>query len=223
MKKELVAGVIISASALLLFGACSKEEVKGKIENGQVTETSTSVELNDGEKADLDAEKVSLKDDGSFKEVVRGKENPKITFEAEYDTNWKDSSWENVDFEIDRAKIVEVDKIKDNEGNEFKGLLAVRYYLENKGDEEVKIHPNKATVILNDGTEIKGDGFIDYWEDVFAKDKKKDGYVHFKFDKLDQIKDIKQIKLTFDGHKKGDDKDKVSHEYNVDLPLTPAE
>jgi len=218
MKKKLITSGVVLFSTVLLFSGCSKQEEKGTIENGQVTETSTS--LSDGESVDVD--QLSLKDDGYFKEIVTGKEDPKIKFEAVYDTDWSDSSWENVDFTIDKAKLVEVDKIKDKDDNSFKGVLALHYTLENKSDEEVSIHPDKATVVLNDGTEIDGSAFIDYWEDVFAKDKKKDGYVHFKFTKIDQVDNVKNIKMTFKGHKKGSEETKVEHEYNVDLPLELA-
>lgn len=216
MNKKLVLGTLVCGSlAVVMFSGCSKEEVKGNIEDGKLTTSSTKLE--DG--SEIKTEDLTLKEDGYFKEIVRGKENPKITFEAEYNVDWKDSSWENVDFEIDKAKIVEVDKIKDDDENTFKGLLSLHYFLENKGKEDVSIHPKKAIVVLKDDKEIEGTHFIDYWEDIFEKDKKKDGFVHFKFEKIDDIENIKEVKLMFDGHKKGDVTDKVEHKFDVKIPL----
>lgn len=220
MKKIFLVGTLVGlASLALILGGCDKKEVKGKIEDGKITESSTS--LSDGQL--LETNNISLKDDGYFKEVVTGKEDPKVKLEVEYKTDWKDSSWEDINFEIDRLKVVEVDKIKDKDENTYKGLLSLHFYVENKGKEEVRIHPDEAKVLLNDGTEIKGDGFVDYWEDIFEKDKKKDGYVHFKFDELGQVDNIKEIDVTFKGEKKNKNKETVNHEYKVPLPLEIAE
>ncbi|MGX6970896.1 hypothetical protein [Vagococcus bubulae] len=216
MKKTALLSITVGATLLLLLGGCgSKEEVKGTVEAGTVS--STTEKLKDGEKVDV--ESVSLKDDGSFKEIIKGDNDPKVKLEAKYDTDWQDKSWENVDFKIDKVKIVEVDKYKDKENNEYKGLMSMDFTLKNDGKEDVSIHPSDAVLVLKDGTEITGKHFRDYWEDVFAKDKQKDGHVYFAFDKLDQADQVKEIKLTFDGHKKGDDSDKVEHTYDVKLPL----
>lgn len=216
MNKKLVLGTLVCGSlAVVMLAGCSKEEVKGKIEDGEVKTSSTK--LKDG--SEIKTEDLTLKDDGYFTEIVKGDENPKIIVKAEYNVDWKDSSWENVDFEIDKAKIVEVDKIKDDDENTFKGLLSLHYFLENKGKEDVKIHPKKATLVLKDDKEIEGSHFIDYWEDIFKKDKKRDGYVHFKFKDIDEMDDIKEVKLDFDGHKDGDVDDKVDHDFTIKLPL----
>lgn len=218
MKKATLIGMTCAASLLLFLGGCAKEEVKGNIDEGQL-ETSTEV-LSDG--SEVDVAESTLKDDGYFKEIITGDKDPKVKFESEYKTDWSDDSWEDVDFKIDKVKVVEVDKYVDDEEKDYKGLMSMHFTLENKGTEEVKVHPNDATVVLNDGTEIKGEHFSDYWEDIFAADKKKDGHVHFKFTKIDQIDNIKEIKLSFDGHKKDSDEDKVDHTYDVSLPLELA-
>lgn len=216
MKKTALLSVTVGVTLLLLLGGCgSKEEVKGTVEAGTVA--STTETLKDGEKVDV--ESVSLKDDGSFKEIIKGENDPKVKLEAKYDTDWQDKSWENVDFKIGKVKIVEVDKYKDKENNEYKGLMSMDFTLKNDGKEDVSIHPSDAVLVLKDGTEITGKHFRDYWEDIFAKDKQKDGHVYFTFDKLEQADQVKEIKLTFDGHKKGDDSEKVEHTYDVKLPL----
>ncbi|MGO2083447.1 hypothetical protein [Vagococcus sp.] len=217
MKKIKLIGVTFGVAVLALgLGACSKQEEKGTIESGKVEETSVS--LDDGEAADVD--EVSLKDDGSFKEVVTGKEDPKIKFEATYKTDWSDDTWDDVDFKIDKVKVVEVDKFKDKDSDEtYHGLMAMHYTLKNNGTEDVVIRPDEATIVLDDGKEIKGEHFRDTWEDIFEKDKEKDGHVHFKFDKIDEMDKIKTVKLGFKGHKKGSEDDKVEHTYDVELPL----
>ncbi|MGY3767008.1 hypothetical protein ACWOAH_10815 [Vagococcus vulneris] len=217
--KKIILGTTLCASVLLVaLSGCGKEEIKGTIESEKVTETSTSLS-NGVEEVSGD---VSLKDDGYFKEIVTGNKDPKVKSEAEYKTDWSDDSWEHVDFKIDKVKVVQVDKFKDDEEKEYKGLVSMHYTLENKGDEEVKVHPNEATIVLKDGKEIKGEHFNDTWEDIFNKDHKKDGHVYFKFTDLDQIDNIKEIKLSFDGHKKDSSEDKVDHTFDVKLPLELA-
>lgn len=219
MKKNKL--VLLTAATVVLggLGACSRTETEGSITKG--SETQITAELPDGDEVTED--QLSLKDDGYFKEIVTGNDNPKVKFESEYNTDWHDDSWEDVDFKIDKLKVVEVDKFKGDDEQKYKGLLSMHYTLENNGTEEVKMHPDTATIILNDGTEIQAAHFADYWEDVFSKDKKKDGYIHFKFDKTDEIDNIKEIHVKFEGrYKDSDDKDKVDHEYNVQLPLALA-
>lgn len=215
-KTKLFSTLLVAGAVLLTLGACDKKEIEGEIVDGEITETSTS--LTDDEEVIED--NIDLKDDGYFKEIVYGDQNPKVKFEAEYKTDWKDDSWEDVDFEIDKVKVVEVDKFKDGEEEEYKGLLSMHFTLKNDGEREVSIHPSEATLVLEDGTEIKAEHFADYWEDIFEKDKQKDGYVHFKFDETDELDQIKEIHLTFKGHyTDSDDKEAVDHEYDVQLPL----
>lgn len=216
MKKMTILGTTLAATLLVALSGCGpKEEITGNIEEGSIEATTTET-LDNGEEVDI--AEGTLKEDGSFKEVIHDGNDPKVKFEATYKTDWTET-WEDVKFDIDQAKIVEVDKYTDNDGNEFKGLMALHYTLENQGTEEVKVRPSEATLILEDGTEIEGEHLADYWEDIFEKDKKRDGHVHFKFTELSQIDQAKEIKLTFDGHKKGDEEDKVSHTFDVSLPL----
>ncbi|AQP53469.1 hypothetical protein CBF34_08180 [Vagococcus penaei] len=218
--KKMILGTTVCASLLLVaLGGCGqKEEIQGTIESGKVTETSTS--LSGG--VEEVAGEATLKDDGYFKEIITGDKDPKVKLEAEYKTDWTDSSWENVDFNIDKVKVVEVDKFKDDQEKDYKGLMSMHYTLENKGEEEVKVRPKEATIVLKDGKEVKADHFLDIWDDVFAKDHKKDGYIHFKFNDTDQIDSIKEIKISFTGHKKDSSEDKVDHTYDVTLPLELA-
>ena len=151
MKKIKLAGVTLEAALLLEgLGACSKKETKeGEIFNEEVKETTT--EFSDG--TEVVEDDSSLQDDGYFKEIVTGDKNPKITFEAEYNTSWSDDSWDGMDLSIDKVKVVEVDKYVDEDNNSYNGLLAMHYTLDNNGD-EVEVHPGDATLILEDGTEI---------------------------------------------------------------------
>jgi len=219
MKKKYMTGMALTALLTVgILAGCSKEETKGKIEDGKVTETSTS--LSDG--GELTEQNIDLKDDGSFKEIVTGKNDPKVKFEVTYKTDYKDDAWDGVQLEIDKVKVVEVDRYTDKEGKDFKGLVSMHYTIENNGKEDIHVKPYEATILLKDGTEIKAENFGDEWDDVFSKDKKKDGFIYFRFDKTDEIDSIKEMHLKFDGRYKDSDVDKVDHEYNIELPLTPA-
>ena len=219
MKMKYTTGLVIAAVMTVgVLGACSKTETKGKIEEGELTETSSS--LPDG--SGVSEQTIDLKDDGSFKEIVTGKNDPKVKFEATYKTDYTDDSWNDVKLDITKVKVVEVDKYTDSEGEEFKGLVSVHYTIENKGEDEIHVKPNEAVLTLEDGAKIKAEHFSDYWEDVFTKDKKKDGFIYFKFDNTDEIDAIKEMTIKFDGRYKHSDEEKIDHEYNVVLPLTPA-
>lgn len=210
--KGLLMGALLSIAFL---GACSKEETKGEIIGESIT--TSEEKTSDGD--EVLEENYSIKDDGFFKEIITGNEEPKVKTEVEYATNWSNKEWDGIVFDINRVKVVEVEQFRDESETGYKGLLALRYTLANKED-EISVHPNDATIILNNGKEIKATHFADYWEDVFAKNEKKTGYVHFKFDEIEDIKQIKSIKLSFDGHKKDQVEKTVSHQYEVELPLT---
>lgn len=213
-KIKLTGLVLTSAVVLFSLGACSKQE--GKIINEDLVSSS---ETADGS---IKEETYALSEDGEFKQIEFGNKNALVIDKATFDTDWSDDSWSGVTLSIDKAKVVEVEKYKDNEDHEYKGLLALDFKLHNSEDnKDLHIHPGKATLVLENGEEVDGEHFSDYWDDFFAKGEEKEGHVFFKFEEMDKIDEIKEIHLTFDGTYGGKDEDlgTVDHEYDVKLPL----
>ncbi|MGM0219496.1 hypothetical protein [Enterococcus sp. AZ126] len=215
MKKSKVAGLVVASAAVLLsLGACSEQ--KGEIIDEQLVNSS---ETADGS---IQEDTYSLSEDGDFKDIEIGNKNALVIDKAKYDTDWSDTSWPGVTLSIDEAKVVQVEKYKDDQEHEYKGLLALEFKLKNdKDNKDLHIHPGQATLVLENGEEIKGEHFDDYWDDFFAKDEQKDGHVFFKFKEIDKINEIKEIHLTFDGTYGEKDKDlgTVDHLYDAKLPL----
>jgi hypothetical protein len=212
---KLVGTTLLAGAVLLSLGACAKKEtVEGVTGDGSESIVSTNVSG-----TEVEAATGTLNADGYFKDTITESKNPKIKSEATYNLDYSDSSWENVTFTMDTAKVVETDKFKEKDDTEtYKGAMSIHYTLKNDGEREVKLHPDGAIITLNDGTEIKAKSFHNSIDTVFNKGEK-EGYMKFKFSKSDEdkISEIKSISVNFKGHYTDGDKDKVDHEYNADL------
>lgn len=212
MKKKLVSLAVL-LGAVTTLGACSKTEESGKIIEESNTET---IATDDSGDVAIE-ENTELKDDGYFKVLVRDGSHPKIKDIVSYDTDYSNSEWDNITLAVDHAKIVTVTDFKDNDDNEYKELISLKYKLTNENSIDKHITPESATLVLEDGTEVDAKVFLDYWDDeVLTKDKHKDGYIHFKIKDETDLKQVKQINVTFKA--KADDQE-TTHTYTIDLPV----
>lgn len=205
---------VLAVGTLLLLGACSTTEETGEI----VSESGEETVLTNSSGDELIEGDVSLKDDGYFKELVRDGENPKIKDIVSYHTDYTNSDWDKITFDVEHVKIVNVVDFKDSDKNEYKELLSLKYKLTNEDSTDKHIKPDKAVLILKDGTEVDAEFFFDYWDDeVLTKDKHKDGYIHFKVKEEHELSEIEKLEVTF----KAEDSDskEVTHTYTIDLPL----
>lgn len=87
--KGLLMGALLSIAFL---GACSKEEAKGEIIGESIT--TSEEKTSDGD--EVLEENYSIKDDGFFKEIITGNEEPKVKTEVEYATNWSNKEWDGI-------------------------------------------------------------------------------------------------------------------------------
>ncbi|WEV61224.1 hypothetical protein OZX68_03070 [Streptococcaceae bacterium ESL0729] len=218
-------------AALLVAGlaGCSKKETsKGVIiEESTVSASSTEVSGLTSQGESLSEEEINEIEDfqtvGEFKDSLTDGQNPKITHNYTFDTNYTDTSWDKISFTIDQAKLVETDKFKEaDDEDEYSGALALRYKIENTGDEEISLHPDDASIILTDGTEIKAKSFSTSLISKFKKGSK-EGNIRFKFNKplTSDLVDIASIKVSFKG--KVGDKEEVVHQYDVNLAGNASE
>ncbi|OFI45725.1 hypothetical protein BG262_06930 [Floricoccus penangensis] len=209
------------AVTVLAFGlaGCSKKETT----TGQlVQESDTVVTTSDSSGNEAAGVESDFSTVGDFKEVATDGKNPKIKDTFTFDTNYTDNSWKNVEFSIDKAKVVDTEKYQENDDETtYTGALSLHYELKNDGDSEVKLHPESAVVILEDGTQVKAESFRNTLSSAFSKGKK-EGYIQFKFNKSDSddLSKIKEINVDFKGKTVGDDKEDVDHEYKADLNTT---
>ncbi|WEV45722.1 hypothetical protein OZX60_03045 [Streptococcaceae bacterium ESL0687] len=221
MNKRKVLAMTFAAGLLVAgLAGCSKKETS---EGVLVKESDASISSTDVS----GVEEISGEEDfstvGEFKDVLVDGKNPKITSTYTFDVDYTNSSWDNVDFSIDKAKVVETDKFKEKDDeDEYTGALALHYKVKNTGDEEISIHPEDAVIVLKDGTEIKAKKFSTSLISKFKKGSK-EGNIQFKFKKSesDDLANIEKIKVDFKG--KVGDKDKVEYEYDVELAGNVAE
>lgn len=213
MKKRtilLTTGTML-ALALAVTG-CGKEEIEGSVysESNSVSVSSTS----SGEEVTVTS---SLKEEGYFKEILEGSsQDPTVKTKTVYDTNWSDSTWEGVEFKIDKVKIVEVDKFEaDNES--YKELISIHYTLANDGDIDYKVTPDVATLTLEDGTTVEAKHFADYWDNAFTKEHKKDGYIYFVLKDANAVDEVSKIDFNFNVKSGKDDTETI---HTSELALT---
>lgn len=208
---------LLTIGAIVLLGACGKTEESGEI----VSESGSETLYTDDSGDEVVEDSTSLKDDGYFKVIVGSRENPKIKDIVSYDTAYSNSDWDNITFDVEHAKIVNVSDYKDSDDTEYKELISLKYKLTTEDTAEKHVTPEKAVLVLNDGTEVDAEVFLDYWDDeVLTSDKHKDGYIHFKVKEENKLADIEQIKVTFKA--KDTDSEEVEHTYTIDLPVDSA-
>lgn len=204
---------LITLGAVFILGACGTKEESGELVSDSVSESVSS----DSSGTEVETTN-TLSSDGYFKELVYDGVDPKIKDIVSYKTDFKNADWDDITLDIEHAKIVNVDEYKDNENNIYKELISFKYKLTNENSEDKHITPDKAVIVLEDGSEVDAKVFNDYWNDeVLTKDKHKDGYLYFKVKEENSLDEIKSMKLTF---KAKDSKDvEVEHTYTVDLPI----
>lgn len=216
MSKKYLGVSLLALGSLLVLGACNRTEESGDIVNESNSET---VYTSGSE--DIVENDTKLKDDGYFKVLVRDGENPKIKDIVSYDTDFKNSDWDNITFEVEHAKFVNVTDFKDDDDVIYKELISLKYELVNEDSSDKHITPEKAELVMKDGKKIDAEFFLDYWDDeVLTSNKHKDGYLHFKVKDENKLNEIKQINVEFKAKDK-DDKE-TSHTYSVDLPIETA-
>ena len=207
--------MIILASSLILLGACSKTEEKGEI----VNESDSVVEVSDSSDEVVVASETDLKDDGYFKEIVKDGQHPKVKDTVSYDTGYSNTDWDKIKFDVDHIKIVNVDKFEDEKNDEYKQLISVKYKINNEDSSLKKIKPKEAVLLTDDGNEYEAKVFVDYLDDeIFTKNKHKDGYIHYKVKNENDLKTIKQINLSFTAEADGKEEE---HIYHIELPIEP--
>lgn len=216
MRQKYVGASILVLGSLLILGACSRTE-----ESGEIVKESNSETVYTSGSEDVVGNETSLKDDGYFKVLVRDGENPKIKDIVSYDTDFKNSDWDNITFEVKHAKIVNVTDFKDDNDDVYKELVSLKYELVNEDSSDKHITPDKAELVMKDGSKSDAEFFLNYWDDeVLTSNKHKDGYIHFKVKDENKLNEIKEIKVTFKA--KDEDDKETTHSYTIELPIEAA-
>lgn len=218
MKKRYLGVSILALGTLFTLGACSHTEESGEIVNESNNET---VYTDDSGNAIVQTT-TDLKDDGFFKVIVGEGKNPKIKDIVSYDTEYENSDWDHITLNIDHAKIVNVLDFKDDDDATYKELVSLKYQLLNEDSSDKHITPDKAELLLKDGTKVNTEFFLNYWDDeILTQDEHKDGYIHFKVKDEHKLSDINQIKVTFKA--KDEEGNETTHTYTIDFPMETAD
>ncbi|OFI45727.1 hypothetical protein BG262_06940 [Floricoccus penangensis] len=217
MKKTKILTMTLAATFLAfgLAGCSQKEKTSGDL----VKESDTVVATSDSSGNVAAGVESDFSKIGDFEEVATDSKNPKVKDTYEFALDYKDASWKDVVLSIDGAKVVDTEKFKEGDDEvEYSGALALHYSFTNDGDKKVKLHPEDATIILEDGTEIKATSFRNTLSSAFSKGDK-EGYIHFKFEKSDSydLAKIKSINISFKATAEGNDNEKEEHEFNAVL------
>lgn len=217
MKKKYLGVSILALGTIFTLGACSHTEESGDIVNESNSETVYTDDSGDT----VVETTTDLKDDGFFKVLVRDGENPKVKDIVSYDTEYKNSDWDNITLDVEHVKIVNVTDFKDDSDTTYKELVSLQYQLMNEDSSDKHITPDKAELVMKDGTEVSAEFFLDYWDDeVLTSNEHKDGYIHFKVKEENKLSEINQIKVTFKA--KDDDDKETTHTYTIDFPMETA-
>ncbi|MFS7206660.1 hypothetical protein AB6831_04035 [Carnobacterium divergens] len=184
--------------------------------------SSTSKSAKNTEEQKFGKQSNLLKDHKLYKNIVKntGASDAMLVDEKNYDVNWNDNSWSGVNISIDKVSIIKVDNFKDYSDNEYQGFVLVHFNLDNT-ERDISIFPEQGTLVTDLGEQTEGNYEIDHWAGDILKGSKKEGYASYPLAKLDDVNEIKSIRLKWSGHYNTDDyDDNNSHkEYDVSIDL----
>lgn len=206
---------VIFFSLIASLSACTSNQ---KHRETKVSEATSSIEVSTNNEP-FEHEPNSLRLDNYFKDLLIDEQNPKIIFEKTYDVDWRDNEWSDVDFSIDKVKVVEVDSFELNNDQKYRGIIAVHYDLKNDSKQDVSIYPEKANVVLTDNKMLEAVLYLERWDNVFSVNKYTDGLIYFLLADVENLVNAKELELHFNVKSRSDNSlDKRT--YQVRLPLT---
>lgn len=222
MKKKQI--LVTTATMMILsisLTACSSGSESGKnssSQNAKVSGHVTAASEKTNETASKDKKEVKKKNTDTL-EI--GDNSVKILKQKSDKVDFSDNSWPLADIAINNIKILKVEPFVTNEesGTKAEGIIVLHVSIKGNGD--IKAYPEQGTLITSDGQQVEGDyihakGYKIGWDGSIAKGVKTEGDIIFPLEKLDNINNIKSLRLKFDGWSDSDDDNRKDYDITMD-------
>jgi len=219
--------VIIALSTLMIFQTLAihkqstsmsdKTTIKSSNKSSKSKKTSGHITTNT-EKGTV-PKKTSLKESTQSLEFEDEKLN--VLSRKKYNLDFSDDSWSSAAIRVNNVEIIKTDSFVYNESTNDKaqGLAIVNISI--MPSKDIYAYMSSANLITNDGQQIETEYYSikNYKENPsgeIANGAKKNGNLIFPIDKLDQIENIKNIRLKFSA---ADDDELDNHDYDFTINL----
>lgn len=228
-KKTLsIVSLVISALAFIIVLATQSFYSK-TIDDAFDTKASSSKVENTSGKASLSENKEAKKSesnlliDSKYKEIAdqNGADSAVLVADKTYSVNWSDSSWAGLNISADKVDIIKVSGYKDYSDDEYQGFAVVHYNIDNT-QQDVTAYPEQADVSTSTGLQTSGNYEMDHFAGDLMKGTKTSGYAAYPLKQLNDVNDIKSLRINFTASYETDnyDDDNSDHTYDFTLNLS---
>ena len=227
-KKTLsIVGLVISIVAFIIVMATQAFYVKTLDDSFKSSGNSSKVEKTSG-KASVYESKESKKSDSNllidsqYKEIAdkNGADSAVLVATKSYSANWSDNSWAGLNISVDKVDIIKVSGYKDYSNDEYQGFAVVHYNIYNT-QQDVTAYPEQADVSTNTGLQTSGNYEMEHFAGDLMKGTKTSGYAAYPLKELNDVNDIKSLRINFNASYETDnyDDDNSNHTYDFTLNL----
>lgn len=230
-KKTLsIVGLVISIVAFIIVLATQAFYAKTLNDSFKSSENSSKVEKTSG-KASVSESKESKKTkksdsnlliDSQYKEIAdqNGADTAVLVADKSYSVTWSDNSWAGLNISVDKVDIIKVSGYKDYSDDEYQGFAVVHYNIDNS-QQDVTAYPEQADVSTNTGLQTSGNYEMEHFAGDLMKGTKTSGYAAYPLKELNDVNDIKSLRINFSASYETDnyDDDNSNHTYDFTLNL----
>lgn len=227
-KKTLsIVSLVISIVAFVIVMATQAFYAKTLNDSFKSSENSSKVEKTSG-KASVSESKESKKSDSNllidskYKEIAdqNGADTAVLDADKSYSVTWSDNSWAGLNISADKVDIIKVSGYKDYNDNEYQGFAIVHYNIDNT-QKDLSVYPEQADVSTSTGLQTNGSYEMDHFAGDLMKGTKTSGYAAYPLKELNDVNDIKTLRISFTGSYETDnyDDDNSDHTYDFTLNL----
>lgn len=215
MKK--IIGAVISFILILSLTACGANESKKDSSSSSKQSSSAAVHKTTKSEKGLESAKVN-----KTKIFKYNHSEYDIAAKKVYNVSFEDTSWADTKIAIDKVEVLKTAKDYNYESDEdgtypLQGF--VRVHLAITPARDINIYPTKGLVVFNNNEQHNADS-TENWDGEIASNATKDGWITFPIKNLNNISDLKSIRLKFDANYDTDDDDDENSSYDYDFTLT---
>lgn len=189
------------------------------------SENSSKVEKTSG-KASVSESKESKKSDSNllidsqYKEIAdkNGADSAVLVADKSYSVTWSDNSWAGLNISVDKVDIIKVSGYKDYSDDEYQGFAVVHYNIDNT-QQDVSAYPEQADVSTNTGLQTSGNYEMEHFAGDLMKGTKTSGYAAYPLKELNDVNDIKSLRINFRASYETDDYNDNNSNHTYDFTL----
>lgn len=149
-----------------------------------------------------------------------------ILKQKNYNLSFTDTSWEPETVKVNKVQVFKMKPFVYDDSSKAKAQGFVIIHMALTANRDITSYPDQGTVVTNDGQQIDASlmtvkGYKENFGGEIAKGATKEGDIMVPVEKLENVNDIKTLRLKFDGSYDTDDyeDENAQHDYDITLNL----